>query len=379
MSSSLHSEVIFDPADSGYHTYRIPALINSGPTVLAFCEGRVSSGSDSGKIDIVLRRSTDGGTTWGPVTVVHTTDDATCGNPAPVIDPASGDVVLLSVRNPAALTEKQLHVDDNAYTARRVFLQRSTDLGQTWSEPAEITDTVKRRTWGWYATGPCHGIALSRGPHAGRLLIPANHSVIPEPGQDPQPRHRFSGGHCIVSDDGGRSWRIGFVDDHVDDADPEAINPNESAAVELADGRVYFNTRNFGSRLSGRVHAWSGNGGDELEQGYRSVRATVAPDVQAALLRLPDDRLVLSTPRAAGRRVRLGLYLANARGTGWRRGPLIHSGPAAYSDLALLPADPGDATGGEGRLGVLYEAGEQRAYEQIRLARLPLSMLANGG
>jgi sialidase-1 len=376
MSSSLNSELIFDPAGSDYHTYRIPALISSGETVLAFCEGRVASGSDTGKIDIVLRRSTDGGETWGPVSVVHTADNATCGNPAPVIDPASGDVVLLSVRNPADLSEKQLHFADDGYGSRRVFVQRSTDLGLTWTEPTEITDAVKHKTWGWYATGPCHGIALTHGPHAGRLLIPANHSVMPAPGQDPQPRHRFSAGHCIISDDGGRSWRIGFVDDHVDDDDPEAINPNESAAVELADGRVYFNTRNFGSKISGRVHAWSTDGGEELDASYRPVRATVAPDVQAALLRLPDDRLVLSTPRASGRRIRLGLYLGNPGGTGWRRGPLIHSGPAAYSDLALLPpATPGD----EDTVGVLYEAGEKRPYEGIRLVRLPLSVIGNGG
>ncbi len=376
MSSSLNPEVIFDPAGSGYHTYRIPALIGAGQTLLAFCEGRVASGSDSGKIDIVLRRSVDGGSSWGPVTVVHTADDATCGNPAPVIDPASGDVVLLSVRNPAELTEKKLHHADDPYSSRRVFVQRSTDLGVSWTEPAEITDAVKRKNWGWYATGPCHGIALTRGTHPGRLLIPANHTVVPEPGQDPEPRQRFSAGHCILSDDGGRTWRIGFVDDHVDDSDPLAINPNESAAVELADGRVYLNTRNFGSRISGRVHAWSDDGGDELDASYRPVRATVAPDVQAALLRLPDDRLVLSTPRSAGRRVRLGLYLGNARGTGWRRGPLIDAGPAAYSDLALLPADP--ARGGD-RLGILYEAGEKRPYEQIRLVRLPLSEIGNGG
>ena len=81
MSSSLNPELIFDPAGSGYHTYRIPALISAGETVLAFCEGRVNGGGDAGKIDIVLRRSTDGGTTWGPVSVVHTADDATCGKP----------------------------------------------------------------------------------------------------------------------------------------------------------------------------------------------------------------------------------------------------------------------------------------------------------
>ncbi|HLT61870.1 MAG TPA: sialidase family protein [Microlunatus sp.] len=370
MSSTLGSELIFDPVDSGYHTFRIPALIATGRTVLAFAEGRVDSGSDSGRIDLVVRRSEDGGDTWGPVRPVHTAADATCGNPAPVIDPAGGDVVLLSVRNPADLSEKHLHLREDAYASRRVFVQRSRDLGRTWSEPVEITDSVKRRNWGWYATGPCHGIALRHGPHAGRLIVPANHTVLPSPGAEPGPRHRSSGGHCVISDDGGHNWRLGFVDDHLDDPDPDAVNPNESAAVELADGRVYFNSRNFGSPVSGRVHAWSGDGGETLDRPYRPVRATVAPDVQAAVLALPDDRIVLSTPRSAGRRRNLGLYVGNAAGTGWRRGPVIHPGPSAYSDLALLPGE---------RLGVLYEAGARRPYEGIRLARIPLATLDDGG
>ena len=45
----------------GYHTYRIPALIETkGGTLLAFCEGRRSAGGDSGDNDLLLKRSRDG-------------------------------------------------------------------------------------------------------------------------------------------------------------------------------------------------------------------------------------------------------------------------------------------------------------------------------
>jgi len=43
-------------------------------------------------------------------------------------------------------------------------------------------------------------------------------------------------------------------------------------------------------------------------------------------------------------------------GRTWAGSLCIHSGPAAYSDIALLP---------DGTIFVLYECGVQSAYEQI--------------
>jgi hypothetical protein len=55
---------LFVSGQDGYHTFRIPALIAVGKeTLLAFCEGRRQGGSDSGDIDLVMRRSADGGRT----------------------------------------------------------------------------------------------------------------------------------------------------------------------------------------------------------------------------------------------------------------------------------------------------------------------------
>ena len=77
---------LFASGEEGYHTYRIPALATTAKaTVLAFCEGRKHSRSDAGKIDLLLRRSADGGHSWGPTQVVVTDSDMTCGNPCPVV------------------------------------------------------------------------------------------------------------------------------------------------------------------------------------------------------------------------------------------------------------------------------------------------------
>ena len=91
---------VFVSGQGGYHTYRIPAAVVSPKgMVLAFCEGRKASSSDTGDIDVVLRRSPDGGKTWQPMQVVADDGPHTIGNPCPVVDRKTGTVWLLLTRN----------------------------------------------------------------------------------------------------------------------------------------------------------------------------------------------------------------------------------------------------------------------------------------
>src|SRR5690606_25351907 len=62
---------VFARGQGDYHTYRIPAIVvTTNGTVLAFCEGRKNSASDSGDIDLLLKRSIDGGKTWSEAQVL---------------------------------------------------------------------------------------------------------------------------------------------------------------------------------------------------------------------------------------------------------------------------------------------------------------------
>src|SRR5262245_1210895 len=81
---------------AGYKSFRIPALVlAANGNLLAFCEAR--AGGDASEIDLVLKRSLDGGKTWGPLEKVQESDsfkplfgdkppEITIGNPCPVVD-----------------------------------------------------------------------------------------------------------------------------------------------------------------------------------------------------------------------------------------------------------------------------------------------------
>ena len=131
-----------------------------------------------------------------------------------------------------------------AVGTRTVWVSKSEDQGDTWSKPIEITSTTKDPKWGWYATGPGVGIQLRHGPHKGRLVIPGNHSYDHPEGRNnataPIGPYEY-GAHVIVSDDHGKTWRLGGV-----------VRPkvNESQVVEIAksngalmiNSRAYFNS-----------------------------------------------------------------------------------------------------------------------------------------
>lgn len=340
MSSRVGApEVVFDPAGSGYHTFRIPSIAARGELLFAFCEGRLHSSADAGEIEVVLRRSRDGGRTWLPLQVVSAAEGKTCGNPVPVIDPASGDLVLVTVQNAADAVEISVARGIDPLDGRRVFVQRSSDDGETWTAAEEITKQVKPDDWGWYATGPCHGISL----RSGRLVVPANHSAM-----------RVNGGHCIYSDDGGRSWSIGFVDRN----DGGEINANETTVAELADGRLYFNARNHRGTGAARVHAYSVDGGATLSSPYAEVPSVTAPGIQGSVLRV-GARLLLSTPVHPEIRRELTVFVSDDDGLSWRPALVVHPGMAGYSDLVPLP---------DGRVGIFYEAGETSSFATLRFA-----------
>lgn len=360
------TSVPFTSGTEGYDTFRIPAVVRTRRgTLVAFAEGRAASGSDTGEIDVVARRSTDGGRTWGPLVRVKGGDGDTHGNPAPVVDPRTGRITLLTCRNAAGVTEHQIMAGEaTAEQTRRVFVQHSDDDGHTWSAPAEITADVKEPGWRWYATGPGHALALTTGPHRGRLVVPANHSTAPPPGSpDTGTEAKYYGGHCCYSDDGGRTWRIGFTDGTPDGT----VNANESTAAQLPDGRIYFNARDqHGTAEGTRCDAHSADGGLTLTGPYRPQPALTGPVVQGSVLQPTGGPLLYAGPADPGSRARMTIRASRDGGVHWSAVHEVSAAPAAYCDLVQV-----DRT----TVGLLYETGERRPYETVTFVRVPLAIL----
>ena len=346
-------DFLFVSGDDGYNTFRIPAMtVTNNGTLLAFAEGRKNSSSDTGDIDLVLKRSTDGGKSWSPLQVIWDDGENVCGNPAPVVDRETGTIFLLMTWNLGADREPQI-IDLTSKDTRRVFITHSTDDGITWSTPVEITKDVKRDDWTWYATGPCQGIQLVHGPCKGRMVVPCDHI---EAGS----KKYFS--HAIYSDDHGKTWQLG--------GNSPVDQVNECTVAESSDGTLLLNMRNYDRTQKNRKTAISRDGGATWTD-FKSDVVLVEPICQAAMHRYSfsqegTGRLLFSNPANTDKRCNMTLRLSYDDGVTWAKSMVLYPGPAAYSEIVRLP---------DGDIGCFYEAGYERPYEGIVFEKIKLSDL----
>jgi len=348
--NSVNAPDIFVAGNDGYKTFRIPALVKSAQgTLLAFCEGRNGTG-DTGNIDLVLRRSTDGGKTWSPLIIIWDDVANTCGNPAPVVDPETGRIHLLMTWNLGTdgKTAGDFNVIGKTEDTRRVYYCFSDDDGVTWSEPKEITASAKKEGWGWYATGPCHAIIKQKEPYKGRIIIPCD---CREKGETAGAGYS----HVIYSNDKGATWQIGGT----------VKNCNESTVAELSDGSLVLNMRASGGF---RRTAVSKDGGATFTEGQPDYRLP-DPTCQGSILDADisgKHYLFFSNPASSTSRVSMTLRKSTDDGAQWSSGKCIWDGNSAYSDIVL--AD-------DAHIGILYEKGSSKNYEKISFELIAITNL----
>lgn len=329
---------LFIAGEQGYHTFRIPSLlVTHKGTVLAFCEARRNGAGDAGDIDVVVRRSLDHGESWGPMLIIANEGSNTIGNPCPVQDRETGTIVLLLCRNAEDGHERDIL---SGKASRDVLVMSSDDEGASWSEPREITAEVKRPDWTWYATGPCHAVQLQ----SGRLIVPCNHAVL-------NPKTGTSGAyttHVIYSDDHGSSWQIGGIVGEL---------TNECALAELPDGSIYMNMRSYHGEHR-RATSWSRDRGITWSN-ITLDEALIEPVCQGSVIEDGQGGILFSNP-ASEKREMMTVKASSDGCQSWKTERILHTGPAAYSDLAIAK----DRT-----VLCLYECGKEKPYERLTLAR----------
>lgn len=377
---------IFESGTDGYALYRIPGLIVTAKgTVLAYCEARRTGKSDWDTIDILLRRSTDGGRTFSPPLKI-------------------ADVPGPHVKNPVALAQKLADSSDVTYNNAvgfsdrdgsvhflfcleycRCFYIRSDDDGRTFSRPVEITGAFEKfrseYDWKVLATGPAHGIQL----RTGRLVVPIWLST----GTGGH-AHRPSVTSTVYSDDHGRTWNAGDV---AVANTGEWINPNETVVVELADGRVMLNVRSE-SLKHRRLVTVSADGAS----GWSTPKfddALLEPICMASIVRYSTkpagdkNRILFANPHNLTRldgkeeegksrdRKNISIKVSYDEGETWEVNKVLEPSYSAYSDLAVLP---------DGTILCLYETGRKSdtekkkstSYAGLTLARFNMEWVTDG-
>jgi len=322
------------------------------PNIVVATDGSVLAFAKSGRL---LRRSEDGGRTWGPVQEIGRDVAGSA-----IVDENTGDIMIVC---------PQLGC-----------LWRSCDGGKSW---AREKITVKPNPLGHGtpdgapAMTACSesGITLRCGKHKGRLLMPAR--VQPPKGNNDQEWWPYNYNTAIFSDDGGKTWQT---------AAPVQSGTGEGTLAELSNGAIYYNSRSHMSVDHRRRIAWSYDGGEMFVDWYVSEHLYEVGEpfyfkygtrpsygCNAGLVRLPveatggKDVLIFSAPdNPGGSRIRMTVWASFDRAKTWPVKRLIWAGPSAYSSLAAAR---------DGTIYLLFERGKKSLYEAITVVRFNLAWI----
>lgn len=383
-----------NPAEDGVLYYHIPQLlVTRSGTLLACTEARYSHG-DGVKVDVVLRRSFDGGRTWSKSLVIERAQDGeNYVLPVLIQDRRSGRIFFHCSLRDEGLADL---ITDN-------FYRTSDDDGATWSERVAITDILVRADRdlqaairdgragpefkgespdlygrGLFFSGPGRPLQLSalHPTHPHRLAIPM---LVIKDRNYPQRNQRGYGNALLVSDDGGASWQVAGLTPLGD------IAASEPSLLELPDGRLLLNTRETPGRAflaapAGRTQSTSNDGGKTWSRPVLDSSGIPAyHETHSALFRLSDPRTdpagvsrVLFSFPAGPKRTNGTVMLSYDDHVSWNDRKLLVPSQFGYSNIDLLP---------DGTIVLIYENGSGTSSDtpsRITLVRFTLEWLTDG-
>lgn len=349
--NGIERSLVFCPGDYGSKFYRIPAIVTaSDGSLVALADKRIETNGDlPAKIDVVSRRSVDGGRTWSKyVTVACHDSTGGCGDASLVMDRRSGDILAIYNQGNGIF---------QGDTPARIKVVRSNDNGISWKKAIDITDQIITADTCGHAPVKCVGAFATSGRATqlsdGRIII----ALVVREKDNP-----FFKTYAVYSDDGGYSWDIS--------GNPVSKDGDESKIAELPDGSLLMSIRNrFGtlrkfSRSTDRGATWS-----------EPLPAEDLPDPRCNgdLIAYENGRdylLLQSLPDNPKNRENVSIFVSYDGGKTWPMKKRIVTMPSAYSSMTILP---------NGDIGILTEESSNGHYSyNIWFTRLPVEYVING-
>jgi sialidase-1 len=298
---------LFNGGDGVCHSYRIPSIVRAtGNVLLAFCEGRVSSESDWGNINLVYKRSTNNGSTWSGLLEIEGVGPGSWTNPTAVYEaPWTG-----KPNGRVHLFFNWHSVDETSMSTiapgdRKTYYTYSDDDGQTWAAKQDLTATLLPTGWAWDAVGPGTGIQKTVAPNIGRLVVPAT-------------KRNFH------SDNHGATWSYTLM--------PTSGSANitgESTVVECLTGDLLRNDRATSTYWATNKRRWISYGQIGSFPTPAPQAGLLDPAMQASIVRYnmsAPDRVIFLNSDSTDNRRRMKVRISYDDGLSWSRDRWLYVG-----------------------------------------------------
>lgn len=338
-------EALFVPGDGGSRNYRIPAILKTAKgTLIAMADRRKYNQTDLPEdIDIVMRRSTDGGRSWSDPRIIVQGEGRNHGfGDVALVQTKAGKLLMIFVGGVGLW-------QSTPDRPQRTYVSESRDEGLTWSSPRDITrfifgkDCADPGRSRWLASFCASGQGLLL--PSGRIMFVA---AIRESGQE-----YVLNNYVLYSDDEGTTW-------HLSDC---AYRRGDEAKLSLMpDGRVLMSVRNQGRQEERqRFFALSSDDGLTWERA-KQFESIHDPGCNGAMLQLKwngRDQMLHSLPLGPNSRRDGAVYLFDHASGRWSTPVVVNSGSSAYSDMTLLA---------DGTIGYFVEEDDEISLVLIRFS-----------
>lgn len=346
-ADGVERSLVYCPGDFDSKFYRIPAIVTAKDgSIVTVADKRIEHNGDlPAKIDVVSRRSTDGGRTWSPYVVVAAHDEiGGCGDPALVVDEKTGQIFCIFTHGNGLWQKEPGHISFCV----------SKDNGKTWGKMTDINPQILTTDPAGKQPIKCTSAFASSGRATqlanGRLIFPL---VVREDGN---PDFKV---YAVYTDDLGKTWKVS--------KNPATTDGDESKIVQFADGTVIMSIRNRRGIL--RKFSYSHDNGETWSEPV-PVEGLPDPRCNGDIITYDyngKQLLLQSLPGDPKGRNNVAIYVSADGGKTWPVKKTVVNLPSAYSSMTVLP---------DGSIGILTEESANNHYSyNIWFTKLPIEVL----